>query len=314
MTNPNKLDDFASSEVLPHRPSPIHSDPLNFAQYFSEEHEYAIISNVYAGEEVEIDTNKPTIHLLLGLSGAGKDFCMDVLTEKGFPVHHVVTATSRHRRYEHHKDERLTTEQKAEIDKAVKATESREDRNAILDMLHTAGYIIAEPSDKYTWMRLKQDDETEEAYHVALIQEYDLIENDRHNLTIYGLPRANFESALAMGKIPVIRTEVNGAITLTTALREQGYNTVTYVVLPDSFEQAEEVIREREEKPEVAKKRIMENKDHMAKFPLVANFYIRNTRQAKTVTYGEKVVTYDGKHQTYYAFKDLFNHLGIFTH
>lgn len=296
---------------IPHQPSPIHHDPLNFASYYdNEDYNYReYMPLVYAGLEPEIDPKCPTICLWIGPSGAGKDSTIYNLDANRIPIHHVVTATSRFRRFEHKKHEhRKDDETRAWIEQTVRAANTRQERDAILDMLHASGYLDAESINSYVWMRLQDETETFEEYCANLVTEYDLVESDGHNNAFYGLPRANLEAARAVQgkKLPVLRTEISGAKTVIPVLRALGYNTVTLAILPDSFDQADSVIEEREDNPATILKRKTDNRKHVAQYPEVVNFYIRNTRIPK----GQKT----GAEQTNQDIRELLMYLGIYVH
>src|SRR4030042_5286234 len=98
-------------------------------------------------------------------------------------------------------------------------------------------------------MRQRKPDESEDEYKQALIAEYGLLESDIHYGNVYGLPRASLTESSS--EIPVIRTDIFGAITLKRIL-QRDMNVIVVAIFPDSLEEAANRVRTRDAKIQVA--------------------------------------------------------------
>lgn len=154
-----------------------------------------------------------------------------------------------------------------------------------LEEFEAQGLLKLEAYEKYIWMRQPANSDLKtpavlEEFRKTLIREYDLIESDMHYDTVYGLPRKSLEKAKEYVKIPTVRTEVNGAITLNRIVKNE-FNILTLAVLPDSVEEARKRLSKRrgksQKKDENAEQRIDEDLKTLPLFSRVANFYIHNT-------------------------------------
>jgi len=127
-----------------------------------------------------------------------------------------------------------------------------------------------ESDSKYVWMRQKRTGESLEEYDAHLIQEYELIEHDRHFGGLYGLPKQSIHDALKIG-IPLIRTEPRGAKTIISKLKNE-FNFVVTFVVPESFEQ----LISRIEKRGNIEERITKAVEEIEEAPEVTNYYLYN--------------------------------------
>ena len=96
-----------------------------------------------------------------------------------------------------------------------------------------------ENPDDMERMREKRLDETDDQYLENLIEEYGLVEYDRHNGGyIYGLPESNLKAAFssANDRPVIIRTENNGLKTLEEKLKGK-YNIVPILITAESYVQ-----------------------------------------------------------------------------
>ena len=135
-----------------------------------------------------------------------------------------------------------------------------------------------EPENAYIWMRKRNENETEQEYFNNLVKEYSLIEHDFHYGNLYGLP---FSSLQREGEgIPVIRTDINGVVTLKDILPKYGFQPISIGVMPDSWEQVfASIISRGGENEEQALKRFKEDVNTIEMYKENINFFIHNSRK-----------------------------------
>lgn len=233
-----------------------------------------IYPNIYKGIELLPRNNRQLVGILIGASGAGKDRIMcEMMALNKFT--HIVTATARLRRFN-----AIRAEDGDRLKEIASTALTREQHNQILKDFQEKGLATLEPENAYVWMRwMRPSDQTEENYHNNLRLEYQLVESDAHHESFYGLPK----SSLIMGddtwSIPVIRTEINGAVTLNQLIPQDEFQIVNFTVLPDSLDQCQgemsdrAVISEKE-----LNNRIQKNIEDTQRYQDITNFYIKNTR------------------------------------
>lgn len=228
---------------------------------------------VYNCLEYDFKEDRPTIVCITGTSGSGKDSVMRPLVEDGTLVH-AVTATSRKRRY------KCTQENEKEVKDRIAKCVDLDSYNKCLEELEKGGVVFdVEPENCYVWMRWRREDETEDEYFENLVKEYELVEYDSHYGNFYGLPKSSVEKALNFG-IPLIRTDISGIESIRELFGDE-YNILVFAIIPDSWEQIESAIREREggeNLEEVIKTRIEEDRRNIQRFQYVVNFVLHNTR------------------------------------
>jgi guanylate kinase len=163
-------------------------------------------------------------------------------------------------------------------------------KDTVLDGIESTGLVYhvvtatsrvrreSEPEDKYHWLKVRdrQEGETEDEYKESIKKEHDLVECDIHYGKVYGLPR---KSLLVEGKgIPVIRPDINGALTLHEELPKYGFLPISIAILPDSWEQIYKVLlEEREGTLEEKNIRIMEDIMSMPDY-FAVNYLLHNSR------------------------------------
>lgn len=176
--------------------------------------------NIFAAQPLQIDKNKPTIVVVIGPSGGGKDTLVNPLIEQKLGVK-VRTATSRARRQ-------------------IKYGADRD-----------------EPQNDYTWMREPFPFEDMDTYKEGMKVEHQLIESDFHHGSFYGLPEQNLVEACNRGEVPIIRTESNAARTFQAKLSDR-FNVVTIFVCPPDYETLFRRIQGRNDTYERMKKAVPE--------------------------------------------------------
>jgi len=135
-----------------------------------------------------------------------------------------------------------------------------------------------EPECAYVWMRERRSDESEGEYFDALRKEYQLIESDFHYGNLYGLPLSSL--SIKDSGVPVIRTDINGTITLTRILYDLGFQPVSVGVFPDSWVQVYDSILKRGGEDEYkAKKRLAEDFNNIELYVGNINFFLHNSRE-----------------------------------
>jgi len=216
----------------------------------------------------------PTIVVITGTSGSGKDTLMNKLVEKG-DLMHVQTATSRNRRFK-------VREKKNEeaIDKRFDGCQNREEYEQVITELDREGLIHElEPKNAYLWMRWRRPGETKEEYYLSLISEYDLIESDAHSNSFYGLPRKSLHrQKTSVNSLPVVRVDINGAKTIREKL-EREFNVLVIALVPDTWEQIKTAIRGRQRMDQTELEiRLKEDKDSIVMFPNIVHYILQNTR------------------------------------
>ena len=234
-----------------------------------------IYPHIYKGIELPPRKNRPLVGILIGVSGSGKDRIMCEMVNQNL-FRHIVTATSRLRRFK-----ALDKNNEEHLKKIADSALTREQHNSILNSFEEQGLATVEPKNAYIWMRWrKPSEETEEIYYSNLREEYQLIENDVHNLNLYGLPKSSFTMSDNPLSIPVIRTEINGAMTLNSIIPQDEFQIVNFAVLPDSLDQSQNEIITRTSNlsQKELENRIQKNIEDQEKYKDRTNFYIKNTR------------------------------------
>lgn len=234
-----------------------------------------IYPHIYKGIELPPRKNRPLVGILIGVSGAGKDRIMcEMVTQNLF--HHIVTATSRLRRFKS-----VNKSNDESLKKIADTALTQEQYNEILNDFEQKGLATVEPENAYIWMRWRKPaEETEEIYYENLRREYQLIENDVHNLNLYGLPKSSLFIPDNSLSIPVIRTEINGAITLNKIIPQDEFQIVNFAVMPDSLDQSQSEIIDRASNISIEElnNRIKTNQEDQERYKDITNFYIKNTR------------------------------------
>lgn len=254
-----------------------------------------ISNEVLISQSFEFDPAKPSLVIVIGPSGAGKDtISLPATSEEGFG--RAVTATTRGRRYEF-KQELI---KKSLIDGGIQlAIANYEDlinskrgveRARYITELINLGWLdskATEPEDAYVWMRARRPDETDKTYHQNLISEYGLVESDHHHGNFYGLPEASLLAANQGGKIPIVRTESQGALTITEKLSSK-YNLLIVGIMPDSYEIIWGFINQRE----FPQKRFEESVQMVETLPQIANYILLNRwgRQEQSIAIFKQLI------------------------
>jgi guanylate kinase len=234
------------------------------------------IPGIHLIREFTVRPGKELILLVFGPSGAGKDTVIGPLI-KDETLYHVVTATTRRRRYEISSSAQSETRDKIALN--LSCLSYPEYLNE-LDKLHDLGLIAAEPRDAYVW--LPQYDRkiyrSRKKYVSCLVAEYNLVEYDIHHNNLYGLPRASILKAAAHGGVPVIRTDNSGVRTLLQKLSD--YNPVAIAVLPDSFA---DIVDRIEARPQAGNEnvevRIADSARWVGEIEELAHLVLHNTRE-----------------------------------
>lgn len=235
-----------------------------------------IYPNIYKGIELLPRNDRQLVGILIGASGAGKDRLMCEMVNLNL-FRHIVTATSRLRRFKAIKEE-----DKEKLENIASSALTQKQYHEILEQFENDGLATVEPENAYIWMRwMTPSDGTEEQYYQNLRQEYELIENDIHNLHLYGLPKRSLAISDNQLSIPVIRTEINGAITLNQLIPQDEFQIVNLTVLPDNLEQSqtEMIDRATNLSQQELEDRTKKNIEDSQRYKDITNFYIRNTRQ-----------------------------------
>ncbi len=234
-----------------------------------------IYPNIYKGIELGPRNNRQLVGILIGAGGSGKDRIVCEMANLNL-FRHILTATSRLRRFKAIKDE-----DKGRLKEIADSALTQSQYFAILKEFEEKGLATVEPENAYVWMRwMTPADGTEEQYYENLRQEYELIENDVHNLNLYGLPKRSLALSDNPWCIPVIRTEINGAVTLNQLIPQDEFQIVNFTVLPDSLDQTQNEMIERATNlsEEELQNRIQKNIEDSQRYKDITNFYIRNTR------------------------------------
>ena len=100
-----------------------------------------------------------------------------------------------------------------------------------------------ERENSHVWMRQRREGEGHDEFVSNLVNEYGLIEYDYHYDNLYGLPRESLEKEYPY--TPVVRTDIKGLHTLTRELRDMDYNTVSVLIVPDSWEDVRSALSSR---------------------------------------------------------------------
>lgn len=234
-----------------------------------------IYPNIYKGIELLPRNNRKIVGVLIGASGSGKDRIVCEMMNRNL-FKHIVTATSRLRRFKAN-DPAMETILKLKADSALTQTQY----DAILKGFEDCNLATVEPITSYTWMRWQvPSDGTEGQYYENLRQEYQLIESDPHNGYFYGLPKAALVIDGNPFCIPVIRNEINGAITLNSIIPADEFQVINFAVLPDSEEQTVQEITSRASNISTGEieARRLKNIDDQIGYHNLINYYIKNTR------------------------------------
>lgn len=233
-----------------------------------------IYPNIYKGIELLPRNNRQLVGILIGAGGSGKDriLCEMMAINK---FSHLITATARLRRFS-----AINPEDKARLTEIASTALTRERHNQILKTFEKEGLATLEPENAYVWMRwMKPSDGTEENYHNNLKQEYHLVESNAHNESFYGTPLSSLIMDENSQSIPVVRIEINGAVTLNQLIPQDEFQVVNFTVVPDSLDQCQDemidraVISEKE-----LNNRIQKNIEDSQRYKDITNFYIKNTR------------------------------------
>ena len=142
-----------------------------------------------------------------------------------------------------------------------------------------------ENPNKYLWMSKQREGEEFEEYKRNLLQEYDLVEQDAHDGSVYGLPRVNIEKALLNiqdGNSPILRMEINGAKRVQEIFGED-YNVVVIGIKPEDETQFETAIRCRQQDDPLSEEeiqiRVAEANQKQKLNDAFAHFTIVNSRK-----------------------------------
>jgi guanylate kinase len=196
--------------------------------YLLEKAEKTDIPLIYLNRKPKINPLLPTVFILIGPSGSGKDTVSDVLYLDETIIR-ATTATSRARRIEE-----------------------------------------GEPAERHIWMRSQKDTETTDEYDRNLVQEYQLVEYDRHFGNLYGLPLSSLETAMMKG-IPLIRNEPRGAKTICKFMKDKA-NCIVVFIIPESFEQ----VWQRAEGRVNFEERKLKSIEEVKEAPEVSHYYLFN--------------------------------------
>jgi len=234
-----------------------------------------IYPHIYKGIELQPRNNRPLVGILIGVSGAGKDRIMCEMVKQNL-FRHIVTATSRLRRFK-----AININDEEDLKRIADGALTQEQYNNILNDFEKKNLATVEPENAYIWMRWRKPfEQTDEIYYENLRKEYQLIENDVHNLNLYGLPKSSLIISDDSLSIPVIRTEINGAITLNAIIAQDEFQVVNFAVLPDSLDQSQNEIIARASNISIEElnNRIKTNQEDQERYKDITNFYIKNTR------------------------------------
>lgn len=280
----------------------IHKDTLNFDKYLDGDF-FSSVELIYEGEKFTLDKKRPTMLIVTGTSGAGKDTIVDLVVEKFEKLEQVQTATTRSRRYEY--AERIDKIRIVEFESKLKNLKG-EEMEIFLEEAEKEGFIKREPFSKYIWMRGKLEHEDNDCYFENLIKEYDLVEFDHHYGNLYGVPKASVQNITVRGKKPLFRVDVNGAINL-SEIFSNDYNILVLTVLPDKKSEAERRLLERKgaktDSSEYYDIRRSAMQDEYEKFSHVTHFYLHNTAVSKDGV--------NGLIRSFNAVERLINHLDL---
>lgn len=138
-----------------------------------------------------------------------------------------------------------------------------------------------EPEGKYVWLENVRERESNEnigEYLESVKQEYGLVEADEHYGYVYGLP---LESLQKEGQgVPVIRPDINGAITLHKELPKFGFQPLCIAVMPDNWEQIYNILlEERGGSVDEKMHRLEEDNNNVEKYVDTVNYFLHNTRE-----------------------------------
>lgn len=91
-----------------------------------------------------------------------------------------------------------------------------------------------EAPDAMVWMRAQAPGETPSEHLASLIAQHGLIEYDRHNEHVYGLPRQSL-SEIVPGTVPILNTDTRGIATLREKLRDT-HRIIGIMLCPESVD------------------------------------------------------------------------------
>jgi guanylate kinase len=225
---------------------------------------------VYRCVDYEPNPNLPTLVCITGTSGSGKDTVMTELINEGL-LEHVVTATNRKRRYK--EDERFSSEIEEEISKCKDV----DSYNECLDRFFREGKLLeVGPIGEYVWMRWRRPDESKEDYYNSLRSEYNLLESSEHYRALYGLPKSSLDKFTG-SVLPLARVDINGIETYRKIFKGV-YNIFVVGILPDSWNQIESAIRERQSNEGDIELRISQDRSNINRYSNLVNYIIQNSR------------------------------------
>lgn len=134
-----------------------------------------------------------------------------------------------------------------------------------------------EPENAYIWMRERNEDESKDQYYNNLVKEYSLLEHDSHYGNVYGLPLKSLQNK--GDGMPVIRTDINGVLTLKNILPGYGFQPISIGVMPDSWKQVyDSIINRAGESEDEVMRRFMEDVGNINMYVENINFFLHNSR------------------------------------
>jgi guanylate kinase len=202
--------------------------------------------NLVISHDFSFDKNKPSIILLTGASGAGKDsviepFCNGI-TSKGEIIGNKDAIISR-----------------------IITTTTREPREREDEMSYNF--------EKFAFSSNENRDQIIERAKLEL----NLIESSFHMGSIYGIPKTGIDVVRKIG-IGLIRMEIFGAKYTHEILLEQGFNTIIISIQPKNIQELQYRIKKRQ--PDMSESLLMDRLDRarkeMSLENSLANFIIKN--------------------------------------
>lgn len=127
-----------------------------------------------------------------------------------------------------------------------------------------------ESFERYVWMRKKTELESDDIYLRSLILEYGLIEHNKFNGFVYGIPLSELETTMSKGTA-VLLIDPHGVKVISEALYGKATIVVVFIV-PENYEQLWERIKNREN-PE---QRLSISRDEIESAPRTSHYYLFN--------------------------------------